>query len=148
MKENLANCEEKLIKPGSGMKALVSILLSMVLAIAILTAGAILAYNGEELWGTVLIIVTSVHLFLISPILFLGLKIVKPNEALVLTLFGNYIGTIKEPGFYYVNPFCSAVEPPKAGNINAGQTMAEQSVATVKSGEMTTNIPITKNAFP
>lgn len=31
---------------------------------------------------------------------FLGLKIIKPQEALVLTLFGNYIGTLKEAGFF------------------------------------------------
>ena len=42
---------------------------------------------------------------------FLGLKILKPQEALVLTLFGKYIGTIKGDGFYFVNPFCSAVNP-------------------------------------
>ncbi|MEG1892246.1 MAG: SPFH domain-containing protein, partial [Clostridia bacterium] len=38
-----------------------------------------------------------------------GLKIIKPQEALVLTLFGNYVGTLKTQGFYYVNPFCTAV---------------------------------------
>lgn len=41
----------------------------------------------------------------------LGLKVIRPQEALVLTLFGKYVGTIKEAGFYYVNPFCSAVNP-------------------------------------
>ncbi len=40
-----------------------------------------------------------------------GLKVLRPQEALVLTLFGKYIGTLKEPGFYFVNPFCSAVNP-------------------------------------
>ena len=35
----------------------------------------------------------------------------RPQEALVLTLFGKYIGTLKEPGFYFVNPFCTAVNP-------------------------------------
>lgn len=44
-------------------------------------------------------------------ILFLGLRILKPQEALVLTLFGKYIGTLKEPGFYFVNPFCVSVNP-------------------------------------
>ena len=44
-------------------------------------------------------------------ICFLGLKILKPQEALVLTLFGNYIGTLKDPGFYFVNPFCVSVNP-------------------------------------
>ncbi len=41
----------------------------------------------------------------------LGLKVLKPQEALVLTLFGKYVGTLKGEGFYWVNPFCSAVNP-------------------------------------
>ena len=41
----------------------------------------------------------------------LGLRILKPAEALVLTLFGKYVGTIKGEGFYAVNPFCSSVNP-------------------------------------
>lgn len=41
----------------------------------------------------------------------LGLKVLGPQEALVLTLFGNYIGTLKGEGFYFVNPFCTAVNP-------------------------------------
>lgn len=36
---------------------------------------------------------------------FLGLKVLKPQEALVLTLFGKYVGTLKNDGFYWVNPF-------------------------------------------
>lgn len=35
---------------------------------------------------------------------FLGLKVLRPQEALVLTLFGKYVGTLKDAGFYYVNP--------------------------------------------
>lgn len=42
---------------------------------------------------------------------FLGLKVVRPNEALVLTLFGKYVGTIKKEGFFFVNPFTIAVVP-------------------------------------
>ena len=45
-----------------------------------------------------------------------GLKVLKPQEALVLTLFGRYIGTLKGEGFYWVNPFCSAVNP-AAGTV-------------------------------
>ena len=44
-------------------------------------------------------------------IFWLGLRVVRPNEALVLTLFGRYIGTIMKEGFYYVNPFSTAVYP-------------------------------------
>ncbi|MCR5138065.1 MAG: SPFH domain-containing protein [Oscillospiraceae bacterium] len=49
---------------------------------------------------------------------FLGLKIVRPQEALVLTLFGKYIGTLKDEGFYWVNPFCVAVNPAAKTKLN------------------------------
>lgn len=41
----------------------------------------------------------------------LGLKVLGPQEALVPTLFGQYAGTLKGEGFYFVNPFCTAVNP-------------------------------------
>lgn len=44
-------------------------------------------------------------------IFYLGLRIIKPQEALVLTLFGKYVGTLKTAGFYWVNPFCTGVNP-------------------------------------
>lgn len=47
-----------------------------------------------------------------------GLKVIAPQEALVLTLFGKYIGTLKESGFYYVNPFCVAVNPAAKTKLN------------------------------
>ncbi len=56
------------------------------------------------------VIFTSLYM-LLGWIWWLGLKILKPQEALVLTLFGNYIGTLKGEGFYYVNPFCVGVNP-------------------------------------
>lgn len=49
---------------------------------------------------------------------FLGLKVLKPQEALVLTLFGKYVGTLKDAGFYYVNPFCQAVNPAAKTKLN------------------------------
>lgn len=48
---------------------------------------------------------------------YLGLKILKPQEALVLTLFGKYKGTLKGDGFYWVNPFCTAVNPAAATKL-------------------------------
>ena len=56
-----------------------------------------------------------------------GLKVLKPEEALVLTLFGDYIGTLKGQGFYWVNPFCTAVNPAagtdlsQSGDVNSGE---------------------------
>ena len=57
---------------------------------------------------------------------FLGLKVLKPQEALVLTLFGKYVGTLKTDGFYFVNPFCTAVNPAaktklsQSGDVDGG----------------------------
>lgn len=53
-------------------------------------------------------------------IFFLGLKVLAPQEALVLTLFGKYVGTLKGEGFYYVNPFCTGVNP--AAHTKLGQS--------------------------
>ncbi len=49
-----------------------------------------------------------------------GLRVLKPQEALVLTLFGKYIGTLKGEGFYFVNPFCTAFNP--AAKTKLGQS--------------------------
>ena len=48
----------------------------------------------------------------------LGLKVLKPQEALVLTLFGKYVGTLKGEGFFFVNPFCTAVNPAAKTKLN------------------------------
>ena len=56
------------------------------------------------------IVVTAIWLSL-GWILFCGLKTLKPQEALVLTLFGKYVGTLKDDGFYFVNPFCTSINP-------------------------------------
>ena len=65
--------------------------------------------------------------FLGGWILLLGLKVLKPQEALVLTLFGKYYGTLKDAGFYWVNPFCSAINPAantrlsQSGDVDSGE---------------------------
>ena len=70
---------------------------------------------------------------------FLGLKVVKPQEALVLTLFGKYVGTLKVDGFYFVNPFCIAVNPAaktrlnQSGDVDSGSTNALAAVFSGKS---------------
>ena len=63
------------------------------------------------------VFILSVAFISLGWILLLGLKELKPQEALVLTLFGNYKGTIREPGFYFVNPFCVAVNPAAATKL-------------------------------
>ncbi len=84
-------------------------------------AGIILLAIGLEdklIYGWVFGVGLTLCLVLITltSIMYAGLKIVKPNEALVLTLFGNFYGAISEDGFYYVNPFVQATHPKNDSN--------------------------------
>ena len=71
-----------------------------------------------------------------------GLKVLKPQEALVLTLFGKYVGTLKGDGFYFVNPFCTAVNPAaktklnQSGDVKSISDVIGQGVAAGNSVEM------------
>ena len=66
-----------------------------------------------------------------------GLKLINPNEALVLTLFGKYKGTLKEAGFYFVNPFCTAFNPAASTKLRQSDDVGGQRAAvTQSSGEV------------
>ena len=73
------------------------------------------------------LLILSIGYWIAGIFLFCGLKVLKPQEALVLTLFGDYIGTLKGQGFYWVNPFCTAVNPAagtrlsQSGDVNNGE---------------------------
>ncbi|EHS87078.1 Membrane protease subunit, stomatin/prohibitin family [Limosilactobacillus gastricus PS3] len=58
-----------------------------------------------SIWAFFSSIVLAVILFILSFILSSGLVIVQPNEAVVLTFFGSYLGTIREPGLFMTIPF-------------------------------------------
>lgn len=109
------------------MAALLLTILGLIAAIALLGVGIYFDETGNKI-GIPLIVVGMFWLF-ISWIPFLGLKILKPQEALVLTLFGKYVGTIKGEGFYFVNPFCSSVNPAaktklnQSGDVNTIETV-------------------------
>lgn len=92
-----------------GMFALVVIIALFVAAFALIIGGAI---NDSPL------ALAGAILMFVSVILIPGLKILKPQEALVLTLFGKYAGTLKGEGFYFVNPFCTAVNPASKTKLN------------------------------
>ena len=96
--------QEKILsnKKNGMLMLLVSVLLYFA-SIALIVFGAI--------YDITLLCVIGILWVCLGWMLFLGLKVLKPQEALVLTLFGKYIGTIREAGFYFVNPFCTAVNP-------------------------------------
>ena len=105
--------EEKLAPSVSGMAMLIlNIILMIAAALAIVYAASV---GGETPQGTALGLLIAGILYYCIPawILVMGLKILRPNEAYVLTLFGKYYGTLKGPGFYFVNPFALPVNPLK-----------------------------------
>lgn len=84
--------------------------------------------NGSNIViGVILIVVGSLFGFIVGPILYAGLKVIKPNEALVLTLFGKYYGTLRKEGFFYVNPFVTAVNPTKPTFANQAISVNQMS---------------------
>ena len=85
--------------------------MSMLILIALIFFGSILLFIFGANSDNILLIVISIILFVGDFFLMPGLKVLKPQEALVLTLFGDYIGTLKGEGFYFVNPFCTSINP-------------------------------------
>ena len=108
----------------SGMGVLILTVLLYILAIA----GIILLAANR--FGPLQIPLSAVCLLwlCLGWILLLGLKVLGPQEALVLTLFGRYTGTLKGPGFYFVHPFSVAVNPAaktrlsQSGDVDGGKS--------------------------
>ena len=118
--------EKNLTNKKHGMLMLLLFLLLFAAAIAAIILGAV---KGGTLW----LLIPGIVVLCIIWVPMMGLKVLKPQEALVLTLFGKYIGTLKGEGYYYVNPFCSAVNP-------AAKTKLSQSGDVKTSGGAASNV--------
>lgn len=106
--------EEKVLnKSKNGMAMLLLSLFLYLVAIAAMIVGGItgLNENGPRSPLGIALFVAGLVYVLLGWIQFCGLTVLRPQEAVVLTLFGKYIGTLKEEGFYWMNPFCSALNP-------------------------------------
>ena len=122
-------CEKILQTKKNGMAMLLLILLGYVAAVAVFIACGVVLDGGAAGAAFALavagIVIACVYI-IAGFFLLAGLKVLKPQEALVLTLFGNYIGTLKGEGFYWVNPFCTAVNPAagtrlsQSGDVQSG----------------------------
>ena len=111
--------EEKILqKKKNGMTMLILFILLYIAAFAVIIVGA------QRDKG--ILIAAGVVYAALGWIPFCGLTVLKPQEAVVLTLFGKYIGSLKGEGFYFVNPFCSAINPAaetklnQSGDVKAG----------------------------
>lgn len=136
---------EKILKTKSnGFAALFSILLLLILSVVgFISSIALIKNEGLQ----VVCIILSILVFISSLILFGELKVVKPQEAIVLTLFGEYTGSIKEPGFYFVNPFSVSVNPAAKTKLGQSGDVDRQStpVTISTTGSVEANLNALKN---
>ncbi len=127
--------EKVLTKNKNGMAMLVFIILMYIAAIP----AAIIGDGMDSTLGNV-ITAAAVIWMSVGWILFMGLKVLKPQEALVLTLFGKYVGTIKGDGFFFVNPFCTSVNPAASTKLRqSGDVGGEAAPLSIKSDADTLN---------
>jgi regulator of protease activity HflC (stomatin/prohibitin superfamily) len=109
--------EEKEIRPLSGGLMLLAILAGFVLSCLAMVIGCIKLSTGVPVLGG-LLLAASIVMLIVFSIMAGGFHILNPNEALVMTLFGKYYGTIKKEGFYYTNPFAGGINPAKGSALN------------------------------
>lgn len=104
MIEYTSKVTHKELKGINGFLMLFAILALEVLLIVLFFVGVtnfnlpVALFGGIFGWGIV-------------PFLFAGFKVIHPNEAAVYTVFGNYSGTLTQPGFYWINPFSVSMNP-------------------------------------
>ncbi len=131
--------EKNINERKQGMLALIIISAIYLVGTLIFILGAIKVESGKVFW-IITLIIGSIWIS-VGWIPYLGLKILKPQEALVLTLFGKYVGTIKGEGFYYVNPFCQSVNPAAKTKLNQSGDVStstnNQQVKVNAAGEVT-----------
>ncbi|MBR5228284.1 MAG: SPFH domain-containing protein [Firmicutes bacterium] len=117
--------ENTLRHKKNGMLVLILVIALYIAAIAGLILTPMLSYKtymgftyyGIGISGKILMFICGAWVCL-GWILLLGLRVLKPQEALVLTLFGKYVGTLREEGFYFVNPFCVGFNPAAKTKLN------------------------------
>ncbi|MBQ8284023.1 MAG: SPFH domain-containing protein [Clostridia bacterium] len=125
-----------------GMRTLLVCVLVELVALAGVIFSAILDESGvaNALWIPLLVI--SLAVMFVAWIPLVGLRVLKPQEALALTLFGKYIGTIKGEGFYAVNPFCVAVNPAAQTKLNQSGDVKHSSLQPTVNADLNVSFEI------
>src|SRR5271156_435289 len=91
---------EKIVKPTNGYAALILAFLFMGGCIYCF----VMAGNGNQ----VMYVPPAVVMLIVGLLILKGLIIVEPNNTRVLTLFGKYVGSVKDNGLFFINPFYTA----------------------------------------
>lgn len=103
-------------KKKMGVLMLIFVIMLFIASSAVFFIGVNAAIDADDAgrnpaFINIVEIIIGCGMFIVSCILCGGFKLINPNEAAVLTLFGKYKGTLKDAGFYYVNPFCTTFNP-------------------------------------
>lgn len=126
----MAEIKEKVLTGRRhGMLALLTIILALAGGIALMIVGTI-HVDFEPVWMAG--IIGGAVLIALSAVCISGLKVLRPQEAIVLTLFGKYYGTLKGEGFYFVNPFCQGFNPAAKTRLNQSGDVAGHEPLIVK----------------
>jgi regulator of protease activity HflC (stomatin/prohibitin superfamily) len=104
-------------KKAAAANGMVMLILFFILG-ALIIAGIVISFSAFSYYGyafanLVALVLLFICLSVVIPLLCAGLRVLRPNEAYVLTLFGKYYGTLRGPGFFFVNPFTTAATPAK-----------------------------------
>ena len=135
MSENVKKeYQEKELKPKNGFAMLFLVILLGIAAIAMFVVGIIrLTQEGDAVTAPSLVLFVGAFLVMFAVmIMCAGFRIVGPNEAIVLTLFGKYVGSVKKEGFYWVNPFCANASSKTKGVAPSGK-IGEDTIAALGS---------------
>lgn len=134
-------------RAAKGLSILLLLILLEIVFLAAFVVGIVLLDAEEYLLGGLMLAAGILFAFIVLPILFVGIRIIKPNEARVMTLFGRYVGTLRKDGIYYMNPLATAVRvgdpllSPKASKTKKSTTgeitlSSEQAVQALRSNKI------------
>lgn len=137
--------QEKILqKKQNGLLALIITVLIWAVSIpgTIISAVYMDEYmNPTGYWIAIVLFIFFLIILSIGWIPFLGLRIIKPQEALVITLFGKYVGTLKTEGFYFINPFSSSINPAERTKLNQSGTTGTSQIAISSTSASSASVP-------
>jgi len=116
-------------RAAKGLPILILLILGEIAFCALIVVSAFFLEAEVYAVGVPALVVSILATCVILPFFMIGLKVVKPNEARVMTLFGRYVGTLRNDGIYWLNPLATAVRVPK---VKAPASTANESDKGIK----------------
>ena len=128
----------------NGMQVLLWNVLLLLVGLAAVIIGGI--NIDEELFMPsslgIFLFVVGMLMVCVGWIPLLGLRVLGPQEALVITLFGKFVGSLKGDGFYWINPFSVSVNPAAKTKLNqSGDVSNTPSIVQSQQGQVALEMP-------